>query len=257
MVQKKKSNRVNPDQILRGQMDRRTAAAVKQHEAFAAEHRGASREELIAYVRQCSEKLGHTPYPVEVIGSPFIAGYFEGGWSHMLQAAELLPLPEYIGKVGADRASEFKRQTEHHRRVKAQKQARREARQKEKQAAKANWPPAGTSRKKTPGEKRKAEEKALRVEADMVWGREHETDTDAQLLEYLRQCAGSLPEGRALRKNQVQGGYYIAKRFIKWTVALYLAELLLPEGCEPVTQKDLDDYASLSANREAVGAGSR
>lgn len=221
------------------------------------ERRGASREELIAYVRQYAEKLGHTPDPVEVVGSPFIASYFEGGWSHMLRVAELPPLPEYIGKVGADRASEFKRQAQHHRQTEAEKQARREARKKERQAAKVNWTPAGMSRKKTSEQLRKAEEKALRVEADMAWGREHETDTDVQLLEYLRQCAGSLPKGQALRKNQVQGGYYIAKRFFKWTVALYLAELLLPEGCEPVTQKDLDAYARLCTKREAAGAGSK
>lgn len=74
-------------------MERRTAAALKQHEAFAVERRGASREELIAYVRQYAEKLGHTPDPVEVVGSPFIASYFEGGWSH---TPEQTPDPEPV-----------------------------------------------------------------------------------------------------------------------------------------------------------------
>ena len=140
-MKQKKNKCDEPDQILRRQLERRTAAALKLHEAFASEHRGASREELLAYVRQCAEKLGHTPYPVEVVGSPFIAGYFGGGWSHMLRAAELPPLPEYIGKVGADRASEYKRQFQLYRRNKAAKLARREARRKEKQAAKKNPPP--------------------------------------------------------------------------------------------------------------------
>ena len=140
MAQKKpnQGNRVNPDQILKRQLERRTAAALKLHKAFAQERRGASREELIAYVRQCAEKLGHTPYPVEVAGSPFIAGCFGGGWSHVLRAAGLPPLPEYIGTVGADRGAEYRRQLQLHRRIKAEKRARKEARQKEKQAAKAN-----------------------------------------------------------------------------------------------------------------------
>ena len=140
MAQKKpnQGNRVNPDQILKRQLERRTAAALKQHKAFAQEYRGASCEELIAYVRQCAEKLGRTPYPVEVVGSPFIASCFGGGWSHMLRAAGLPPLPEYIGKVSTDRSAEYKRQLQLHRRIKAEKRARKEARQKEKQAAKAN-----------------------------------------------------------------------------------------------------------------------
>ena len=128
-------NRVTPDQILKRQLERRTAAALKQHKAFAQEHRGASREELIAYVRQCAEKLGHTPYPVEVVGSPFIASCFRS-WSSMLRAAGLPPLPEPIGWVSGDRGAEYKRQLQLHRRIKAEKRAHREARQKERQAAK-------------------------------------------------------------------------------------------------------------------------
>ena len=85
----------------------------------------------------------------------------------------------------------------------------------------------------------------------MAWGQEHEADTDEQLLDYIRRCAGSLPKGQALRKEQVLGGYYIEKRFHRWAVALSLAGLPLPEGFVPATTEDLDKYARLRAEREA------
>ena len=105
-----KGNHVDPRQIVQNQLNQRTAKALKQHREFANKHQSDSREELLAYVRQCAEELGHTPYPYEVIGSPFLSSQF-GGWTNLIQAAGLAPLPgPHIGRVRADRDSEYKRQ---------------------------------------------------------------------------------------------------------------------------------------------------
>ena len=244
-----KSNQVNPDQILRRQMERRAAAALRQHKDFARAHQEDSREDLLAYVRRRTEDLGRTPFPEEITGSPFLASQFAGGWAGVINAAGLPPLPgASIGVVRTDRASEFQRQVRLHRRIKAEKREKKEARQKKKQQQTLKPPHKSKS---TPAQKRKAEKKALQMEVDMAWGQEHEADTDEQLLDYIRRCAGSLPKGQALRKEQVLGGYYIEKRFHRWAVALSLAGLPLPEGFVPATTEDLDKYARLRAEREA------
>lgn len=122
---------VNRSQIVQHRLQRRTAAALKQHRAFALEHQQDSREELVAYVRQCAEELGRTPAPEDVIGSPFLSSRFEGGWAGLIQEAGLPPLPgKPVCEVKADRASEYERQLQLHRRKKAAKRAKYEARMK-------------------------------------------------------------------------------------------------------------------------------
>ena len=88
-------------------------------------------------------------------------------------------------------------------------------------------------------EQAKLEEEA-RAERDRLWGEAHENDTDEQLLEHLRQCAERL--GHSPVKAEVEGGNYIAKRFVTWPLALQLAELPLPKGMKPAGNKDVNAY---------------
>ena len=88
-------------------------------------------------------------------------------------------------------------------------------------------------------EQAKLEEEA-RAERDRLWGEAHENDTDEQLLEHLRQCAERL--GHSPVKAEVEGGTYIAKRFITWPLALQLAGLPLPKGMKPAGNKDVNAY---------------
>ena len=58
--------------------------------------------------------------------------------------------------------------------------------------------------------------------------KEHETDTDAQLLVYLRQCAGKLQH--TPWPGEILGGRVIAERFGSWENALAAANLPRPRG---------------------------
>lgn len=84
-----------------------------------------------------------------------------------------------------------------------------------------------------------AEQKALE-ERDRVWAQEHEADTDAELLRYLRRCADEL--GHTPMHREVLGSTYIAGRFGNWSVALHYAQLPFPRGIKPPKQTALDAY---------------
>ena len=57
---------------------------------------------------------------------------------------------------------------------------------------------------------------------------EHETDTDAQLIAYLRQCAMELQDSPW--PGQIPGGTVIAERFGSWEKALAAAKLPRPRS---------------------------
>ena len=84
-----------------------------------------------------------------------------------------------------------------------------------------------------------AENEAL-AERDRAWAAEHEADTDAELLDYLRQCAAEL--GHTPMRREVLGSTYIAERFGNWSVALTVAGLYMPKKKRP-KQTALDAYA--------------
>jgi hypothetical protein len=93
-----------------------------------------------------------------------------------------------------------------------------------------------------PTKKAEAErlQRQAKLEQDMAWGAHHEEDTDEQLLHYLRCCAQHLGHTPVVR--EVEGGGYIAKRFINWPLALHLAQLPLPQGMLPHKAKDFYQY---------------
>lgn len=78
------------------------------------------------------------------------------------------------------------------------------------------------------------------AERDREWAIEHETDTDAELLCYLRDCAEAL--GHTPVRREVLGSTYIGQRFGNWGVALHYAQLPLPRGMKPPKQTALDAY---------------
>ena len=90
-----------------------------------------------------------------------------------------------------------------------------------------------------------AENEAL-AERDRAWAAEHEADTDAELLDYLRQCAADL--GHTPMRREVLGSTYIAERFGNWSVALTVAGLYLPKKKRP-KQTALDAYAKKRKGR--------
>ena len=84
------------------------------------------------------------------------------------------------------------------------------------------------------------EARELRAQRDAVWGREHEADTDEELLAYVRQCAEEL--GRSPRMRDVLGGDYISSRFGSWALVLMLAELPIPKSVGAVSPQTLKAY---------------
>lgn len=70
----------------------RIKAALEAKESdFAAAYSEASREELSGYLRACADSLGHTPGPMEIIGSRVILERF-GTWTAAVDAAGLDPV---------------------------------------------------------------------------------------------------------------------------------------------------------------------
>lgn len=92
-------------------------------------------------------------------------------------------------------------------------------------------------------------EAAAMIERDKVWAVEHESDSDDELLDYVRQCAAEL--GHTPKRHEVLGSTYIAERFGNWAVALTMAELRLPRGMNPPKVKAIQAYLK-QRNRAAA-----
>ena len=201
--------------------DRTDKALQVRNKQFAEEHAKDSKEQLIAYVLQCKDELGHTPHMAEVIGGAFI-GYRFCGWAKVLEAAGLpaqVKTPAPTGrKIYRD---ELKNQT------RLWKQ--------EKEAAKAENAVVRELR-----EEQAQEEQAIRRERDKSWGTEHSEDTDEELLDYVKVCAKEL--GQTPRKKEVAGGEYICKRIGSWALVCTLAELPLPAELKPPKKMELLQY---------------
>ena len=222
MSEKRTRNRFRGDLWLEQQVDQRVKAALREkQEAFAQVHQEDTEEQLLDYVRQEAAKLRYTPNPGDLIGGPYIYKRF-GSWDRVVALCGL-PKP---GKMPPMKSrtiykEEYKRQLELFRQERrAQQKTRSEAVQARKEQAKL--------------------EEEARAERDRLWGEAHENDTDEQLLAYLRQCAERL--GHSPVKAEVEGGNYIAKRFVTWPLALQLAGLPLPKGMKPAGNKDVNAY---------------
>lgn len=176
--------------------------------------------------------MRYTPNPGDLIGGAYIYKRF-GSWERVIALCGL-PKP---GKMPPMKSrtiyqEEYKRQLELFRQERRVEQVSRAE--------------AVRSRK----EQAKLEEEA-RAERDRLWGEGHESDTDEQLLTYLRHCAETL--GHSPVKAEVEGGEYIAKRFITWPLALQLAKLPLPKGMRPPGNKAVSAYQRLqTAKRENI-----
>ena len=222
MSEKRMRNRFRGDLWLEQHVDQRAKAVLqKKQETFEKEHQTDTEEQLLDYVRQEAAKLRYTPNPGDLIGGPYIYKRF-GNWDRVVDLCGL-PKP---GKMPPMKSrtiykEEYKRQLELFRQERrAQQKTRSEAVQARKEQAKL--------------------EEEARAERDRLWGEAHENDTDEQLLEHLRQCAERL--GHSPVKAEVEGGNYIAKRFVTWPLALQHAELPLPKGMKPAGNKDVNAY---------------
>lgn len=212
MSKKDKPSYVNPQQWKQKKLEDMTDVAIQQKNAgFVEAHGKDTNEQLIKYVRQCAQELGHTPYPREIFGGAMIRERF-GTWSKVLNAAGL-PYPTH--KV-SDRGCRIYRQT-------MKEQVRvfdklRAEKMETVQAASAERNAAAQA------------EKQARLERDARWGEAHGDMRDDEILEYLRTCAKAL--GHAPYSYEVEGGRYIAERFVCWSIALMEAGLPLPKGIQ-------------------------
>ncbi|MBR6574482.1 MAG: hypothetical protein IKK61_05770 [Clostridia bacterium] len=225
MAEKRTRNRFRGDLWLEQQVDQRVKAALRQkQEAFVEEHQEDTEEQLLDYVRQEAAKLRYTPNPGDLVGGPYIYKRF-GNWDRVVDLCGL-PKPGKLPPLKSRTIykEEYQRQLEQFRQERrSEQETRAEAVQARKEQAKL--------------------QEEARAERDLLWGEAHENDTDEQLLTYLRQCAERL--GHSPVKAEVEGGAYIAKRFITWPLALQLAELPLPKGMKPAGNKDVNAYRRL------------
>lgn len=205
----------------------------RKNEAFAIEHAEDSDAQLIAYVKQMAADLGHSPAKEEIIGGEYIAERF-GGWAKMIMAAGLPipPMPPALKRCKVFK-DEYKEQMKLlQREFKDNREVRKRKREAEAAAAQA--------------------EKDARLQRDEVWAQEHQNDTDAQLLEYLRQAAAQMDHVPCTR--EVLGGTYINNRFGGWTVALALADLPIPKGMKQPKAKILNTYRNKLRNEKDQGS---
>lgn len=230
-----KKNYFDAQAYVNRQLAIRTDQALQEkNKQFAVEHEKDSRAQLIAYVLQCKDELGHTPSMTEIIGGAYI-GYRFDGWVKMLQAAGL-PLhtkePDHTArKIYRD---ELKNQAKLWKEEKAAARVENAA-AKEARAEQAR------------------EAQAARKERDRIWGEEHREDTNEQLLSYVKTVAAEL--GQTPRKSEVTGGEYICKRIGSWALICTLAELPLPKELKPPKQKELLQYLNSRNPEEQIHTG--
>ena len=222
MPNKGKQNYFRGDIWLDKKVDQRVRLALQEQEtAFVKAHFHDTERQLLEYVQQCAKELGHTPNAGEIIGGRFIEKRFEK-WENVIIASNL-PWPRKMPPLAKSMIykQEFKKQMKLFTQERAaSKETSSELQQ--QRAAEAK------------------QEQKERLERDLAWGKEHENDSDQQLLAYLRQCAEEL--GHSPVVKDVLGGNYIAKRFGTWPLALTVAEIPLPKGMIPPKQKQLDAY---------------
>ena len=222
MAKQDRRNHYGREERLRTEAAEKTREALyRQNLLFPQTHREADDQQLLQYVKNFAEELGQSPDACEVIGGSYIAQRF-GGWENVLQAAGLscpgeIPCPEkrLIYK------KEFKRQMKE---LRQQRQTQKTQKQEER-------------RQKDAAGRALVQEQQQR---DALWGLEHEEDTEAQLLEYVKQMAAQL--GHAPLSREVPGGTYIARRIGSWALVLHLCRLPLPDGVEPPNPKTLKAY---------------
>ena len=235
MSKNEKKNYFDAQEYVNRQLAIRTDRVLQEkNKQFAIDHAKDSRAQLIAYVLQCKEELGHTPAMNEIIGGAYI-GYRFDGWVKMLQAADL-PLHT---KEPAHTARKIYRDE-----LKNQAKLLKE----KKAAAKME----NTAAKEARAEQAR-EIQAARKERDRAWGEEHLGDTDEQLLSHVKTVAAQL--GQTPRKSEVIGGEYICKRIGSWALICTLAELPLPKDLKPPKRKELLQYLNSRDQEEQTHAG--
>jgi len=200
---------------------RARASLLKKEDRFAQEHKDDTNVQLLQYLHGFARELGRTPNACEIIGGRYIEKRF-GSWNRAVLAAGLA----WPRKAPPMQQRLIYRQ------------------ERERQAKRYTQERVGSKKEREAARQKKAEEdrkkQQIKQEQDMAWGREHEEDTDEQLLQYLRGCAEALGHTPVVR--EVEGGGYIAKRFINWPLALQLAGLPLPQGMKPAGKKDANAY---------------
>lgn len=222
MAKQDRRNHYGREERLRTEAAEKTREALhRQNLLFAKEHKEDTNEQLLQYVMAFAGELERTPDACELVGGSYIAQRF-GSWDKVLEAAglskpEAVPPPEkrLIYK------KEFKRQLKALRQQQQTQKTQKQAERRQKDAA---------------GRALVQEQQ----QRDALWGREHEEDTEEQLLAYVKQMAARL--GHAPLSREVPGGTYIAKRIGSWALVLHLCDLPLPDGVERPNPKTLKAY---------------
>lgn len=217
MSNKDKPYRFDPQRWKQQQLETMTNAAMRRKDAeFVAAHRDDTDEQLIAYLQQCAQELGHTPHPREVFGGAMIGERF-GGWSRAVDVAGL-PYPTH--KVSNKGRRIYRKTMKEQSRVFDERQA-----QKREAIRAVNQEKAAVAQA----------EKQARLERDARWGEANGSMSDNEILNYLRTCAETL--GHSPYSYEVEGGRYIAERFVSWSIALTEAGLSLPKGIQKPRQE--------------------
>lgn len=113
-----------------------TQSLQAQDQQFAQEHVNDTEDQLLAYVKDCAEKLGHSPWPREIVGGEMILSRFES-WDQVLRMANLhQPTTANKTSVFARYIDEVEQQKMVYRQKKAVKKQKAQQRLKEQEEKK-------------------------------------------------------------------------------------------------------------------------
>lgn len=145
LSKKEKKTYFDARQYVNDMLEKRTNTSLEQKNAqFAKDHAHATDDELLAYLKQCAQKLERHPHVNEVIGGKFIAARF-GSWLHAMGQAGLLPLsPQCKPNARSIYRKELKIQAALYRKEKHERKQARINLQKQKCCQSENTPPTYT-----------------------------------------------------------------------------------------------------------------
>jgi len=184
---------------------RRTKTSlIALEEQFPLDHANDTNEQLVAYLQNFSKELGRAPNQSEIIGGRYIAQQF-GGWRNALAAAGL-----FLPRAAAQTRNRLIYRKEYDRQTVLLEQALIDD-------------PTLAKELKLEDHAAMLRRRQARHERDMAWGHDHESDTDEQLLDYVRQCAAE--QGEIPNVRETVGGKYLVQRFGDWQTVLLRAGL--------------------------------
>ena len=206
--------------------ERIKAALEEKERNFAAAHSESSREELSGYLRICAESLGHTPGPMEVIGSRVILERF-GTWAAAVEASGLSPMVPRQAVLSLCATALYYAEEQ------AQWLAFRKAYKREVDRWRTAKAHARNRQKMAANKLRRVLAEPKRREQEETFAATHEADTAQQLYDYFK--AEKRRRGKEMKPVNTIGYRTLRQRLGEWSEVMGKINADLAEEREGTT----------------------